>query len=48
MIANIKFHVTRCQVVTLYKSITLPPVDQIIIWLPNSTWTTTLTYYSDT
>ena len=48
MIANIKFHVTRCHVVTLYKSITLPPVDQIIIWLPNSTWSTTLTYYSDT
>ena len=27
---------TRCRAVTLYKSVTLPPVDQIIIWLPNS------------
>ena len=40
MIANVKFHVTRCHAVTLYKSVTLPPVDQIIIWLPNSIWST--------
>ena len=40
MIANVKFHVTRCHPVTLYKSVTLPPVDQIIIWLPNSIWST--------
>ena len=40
MIANVKFHVTRCHAVTLYKSVTLPPVDQIIIWPPNSVWST--------
>ena len=40
MIANVKFHVTLCHAVTLYKSVTLPPVDQIIIWLPNSIWST--------
>ena len=40
MIANVKFHVTLCHAVTLYKSVTLPPVDQIIIWPPNSIWST--------
>ena len=37
MIANVKFHVTRCHAVTPYKSVTLPeklPEGQLILlWL---------------